>query len=236
MNVTVWMALLAGVASFLSPCCLPLYPSYLSYMTGISVGQLKTGEASGTVRTRVVLHALCFSLGFSVIFFTMAWGAGRLSAVFADYRELIRQLSAILILVMGLFMLGIFQPQFLMKEKKWQISAKPAGFAGSFVIGIGFAAGWSPCVGPILSAILALSLTDDSSWLPLIAAYSVGFAVPFIGLALFLGSARRLLRYSGILMKTGGAVMVLVAILLYTGKLTQITIWFNSRTPDWLQF
>lgn len=236
MNVTVWMALLAGVASFLSPCCLPLYPSYLSYMTGISVGQLKTGEASGTVRTRVVLHALCFSLGFSVIFFTMAWGAGRLSAVFVDYRELIRQLSAILILVMGLFMLGIFQPQFLMKEKKWQISAKPAGFAGSFVIGVGFAAGWSPCVGPILSAILALSLTDDGSWLPLIAAYSVGFAVPFIGLALFLGSARRLLRYSGILMKTGGAVMVLVAILLYTGKLTQITIWFNSRTPDWLQF
>ena len=236
MNVTVWMALLAGVASFISPCCLPLYPSYLSYMTGISVSQLKTGEASGTVRARVVLHAVCFSLGFSVIFFTMAWGAGRLSAVFVDYRELISQLSAILILVMGLFMLGIFQPQFLMKEKKWQVSAKPAGFAGSFVIGVGFAAGWSPCVGPILSAILALSLTEDGSWLPLIAAYSTGFAVPFVGLALFLGSARRILRYSSVLMKTGGAVMVLVAVLLYTGKLTQITIWFNSHTPGWLQF
>jgi cytochrome c-type biogenesis protein len=235
-NVTVWMALLAGIASFISPCCLPLYPSYLSYMTGISVSQLKTGEASGTVRARVVLHAVCFSLGFSVIFFTMAWGAGRLSAVFVDYRELISQLSAILILVMGLFMLGIFQPQFLMKERKWQVSAKPAGFAGSFVIGVGFAAGWSPCVGPILSAILALSLTENGSWLPLIAAYSTGFAVPFVGLALFLGSARRILRYSGVLMKTGGAVMVLVAVLLYTGKLTQITIWFNGHTPGWLQF
>lgn len=235
-NVTVWMALFAGAASFISPCCLPLYPSYLSYMTGISVGQLKSGEASRTIRARVVLHAACFSLGFSVVFFTMAWGAGQLSALFVDYRDLIRQLSAILILVMGLFMLGLFRPQLLLKEKKWQLSAKPAGFAGSFVIGIGFAAGWSPCVGPILSAILALSLTDDGSWLPLIAAYSLGFAVPFIGLALFLGSARRLLQYSNVLMKTGGAVMVFIAFLLYTGKLTRITIWFNSHTPDWLQF
>lgn len=235
-DVTLWMALLAGVASFISPCCLPLYPSYLSYMTGISVGQLKSGETSGTVRTRVVLHAACFSLGFSVIFFTMAWGAGQLADLFADYRMLIRQLSAIFILVMGLMMLGIFRPQFLMKERKWQLSAKPAGYFGSFFIGIGFAAGWSPCVGPILSAILALSLTGDGAWLPLIAAYSAGFAVPFIGLALFLGSARRLLKYSSLLMKTGGAMMVLVAILLYTDKLTQITIWFNRHTPGWLQF
>jgi cytochrome c-type biogenesis protein len=235
-DVTVWMAFLAGIASFISPCCLPLYPSYLSYMTGISVTQLKAGTDLQSARLRTILHSVFFALGFSVVFFTMAWGAGQLSDLFIDHKNLIRQLSALLILVMGLFMLGIFQPQFLMKERKWQASAKPAGYVGSFIIGIGFAAGWSPCVGPILSAILALSLSKSGSWLPLISAYSLGFAIPFVVLAMFLGSTRKILRYSNLLMKAGGAVMVVIAFLLYTDRLTRITIWFNEHTPSWLQF
>lgn len=235
-DITVWMAFLAGLASFISPCCLPLYPSYLSYMTGLSVGQLKSGANPGLVRWRTVAHSIFFSLGFSVVFFTLGWGAGQLSELFLNYKDLIRQLSALLILMMGLFMLGIFQPRLLMKERKWHASAKPAGYAGSFVIGVGFAAGWSPCVGPILSAILALSLANSGAWLPLISAYSLGFALPFIGLALFLGSTRRLLRYSGLLMKLGGGVMVVIAVLLYTDRMTRITIWFNQHTPSWLQF
>lgn len=235
-DVTVMVAFLAGLASFISPCCLPLYPSYLSYMTGVSVGQLKAGGDAAAVRLRTMLHAAFFSLGFTVVFFTLGWGAGQLSELFFDYKNLIRQLSALLILLMGLFMLGLFQPRFLMKEFKWRTSIKPAGYAGSFVVGIGFAAGWSPCVGPILSAILALSVAEKGAWLPLISAYSLGFAVPFVALAFFLGSARRLLRYSNAFMKAGGVIMVLMGILLYTGKLTRITIWFNSHTPDWLKF
>lgn len=236
MDVTVGMAFLAGMASFISPCCLPLYPSYLSYMTGISVSQLKSGADAGAARARTLLHSVFFSLGFSVVFFTLAWGAGQLSDLFIGHKDLIRQLSAILILVMGLFMLGIFQPQFLMKERKWHASVKPAGYAGSFVIGVGFAAGWSPCVGPILSAILALALAKNGAWLPLISAYSLGFAIPFVALALFLGSTRFILRYSNLFMKTGGAVMVFIAYLLYTDHMTRITIWFNAHTPGWLQF
>ncbi|MDF2921979.1 MAG: ccdA [Paenibacillaceae bacterium] len=235
-DVTVWMAFLAGMASFISPCCLPLYPSYLSYMTGISVSELKSGSDNGRARIRTVLHSVCFSFGFSVVFFTLGWGAGQLSDLFIDYKDLIRQLAAILILLMGLFMLGVFQPQFLMKERKWRVSAKPAGYAGSFLIGVGFAAGWSPCVGPILSAILALSLARNGEWLSLISAYSLGFAIPFIILALFIGSTRAILRYSGFLMKAGGGMMVLIAVLLYTDRMTRITIWFNRHTPDWLQF
>lgn len=235
-DVTVWMAFLAGIASFISPCCLPLYPSYLSYMTGITVSQLKSGTDTKAARSRTVLHSIFFSLGFSVVFFTLGWSAGQLSDLFIDHKDLIRQLAAILILVMGLFMLGIFQPQFLMKERKWQTSMKPAGYAGSFLIGIGFAAGWSPCVGPILSAILALSVAQNGSWLPLITAYSLGFAIPFIAMALFLGSTRWILQYSNILMKIGGVVMVLIAILLYTDRMARITIWFNDITPSWLQF
>ena len=235
-DVTVWMAFFGGVASFISPCCLPLYPSYLSYMTGISVSQLKSGAGIRETQLRSVAHAICFSLGFSVVFFTLGWSAGLLKDLFIGHKDLIRQLSAILILIMGLVMLGLFQPQLLMKERKFQLQAKPAGYAGSFVIGIGFAAGWSPCVGPILSGILALSLTSPSGWLPFITAYSIGFAVPFIALAFFIGSARRLLRYSNVLMKIGGAVMLVIAFLLYTDQMTRITIWFNERTPDWLRF
>jgi cytochrome c-type biogenesis protein len=235
-DITVWMAFFAGIASFISPCCLPLYPSYLSYMTGISVSQLKSGSDAAAVRLRTVLHSIFFALGFSVVFFTLGWSAGLLRDIFIDYKDLIRQLSAILILLMGLFMLGIFQPQFLMKERKWQVRMKPAGYAGSFVIGVGFAAGWSPCVGPILSTILALSLSGNVSWLPYITAYSLGFAIPFIVLAFFIGSTRWILRFSNLFMKIGGAVMIMIAILLYTGRMEKITIWFNAHTPGWLQF
>lgn len=235
-DVTIWMALFAGIASFISPCCLPLYPSYLSYMTGISVGELKSSGHAGTVRLRTVLHSVFFALGFSTVFFTLGWGAGQLSELFINHKDLIRQLAAILILVMGLFMLGIFQPQFLMKEWKWRSGMKRAGYAGTFLIGIGFAAGWSPCVGPILSAILALSVSESGAWLPLMTAYSLGFAIPFVALAFFIGSTKWILRYSNGLMKAGGAVMIVIAILLYTDRMTRITIWFNAHTPSWLQF
>ncbi|WP_282941407.1 cytochrome c biogenesis protein CcdA [Paenibacillus sp. RC67] len=235
MEVNLWIALWAGVASFISPCCLPLYPSYLSYITGISVSQLKDGSAVG-VRKRTVLHTLCFILGFSIIFYSLGWGAGLVSNFFIDYKDLLRQIAAILIFAMGLFLLGIFQPQWLMRERKLQWKFKPAGYLGSVVIGMGFAAGWSPCIGPILSAILALAATSPDSWLPLITAYSLGFAIPFFILAFFIGSTKWILRYSSKIMKIGGGLMIIMAVLLYTDQMTRITIWLNSITPDYLKF
>jgi cytochrome c-type biogenesis protein len=236
MQVNVAIAFAAGIASFISPCCLPLYPSYLSYMTGISVGDLKSSENRKDKMARTMLHSLCFVLGFSVIFYTLGYSAGLLSDLFIDYKRLISQLAAVLILLMGLFMLGVFRPAWLMKERKLQPKWRPAGYLGSFFIGIGFAAGWSPCVGPILSAILGLAASEKGTWLPLVTAYSLGFAIPFLVLAFFLGSTRWILRYSAALMKIGGGIMVLIAILLYTDRMTQITIWFNNQTPDWLRF
>jgi cytochrome c-type biogenesis protein len=137
---------------------------------------------------------------------------------------------------MGLFLLGIFQPQWLMKERKLQWKLKPAGYLGSVLIGIGFAAGWSPCIGPILSAILALAATNPDSWLPLITVYSLGFAIPFLVLAFFIGTTKWILRYSNLIMKIGGGMMVIMAILLYTGQMTRITIWLQQITPAWLIF
>lgn len=235
-QVNLGIAFIGGIASFISPCCLPLYPSYLSYITGISVKQIKDKESSREIRLRTMSHSFFFVLGLCVIFYTLGWSAGFLGDFFKSNQKLIRQLAAILILVMGLFMLGIFQPQWLMKERKFQLKWKPAGYLGSFLVGVGFAAGWSPCVGPILSAILALSATEPGAWLSTITAYSLGFAIPFFVLAFFIGSTRWILKYSERLMKIGGVIMLVLAILLYTDQMTQITIWLNKLTPDWLKF
>jgi cytochrome c-type biogenesis protein len=236
LEINIWIALWAGFASFISPCCLPLYPSYLSYITGISVSQLKDADAGAGVRSRTILHTMCFVIGFSVIFYSLGWGASFISNVFIDYRNLLRQIAAMLIFVMGLFLLGIFQPQWLLKERKLQWKWKPAGYLGSVLIGMGFAAGWSPCIGPILSAILALAATNPDSWLPLITAYSLGFAIPFMVLAFFIGTTKWILRYSATIMKAGGVLMIIMAVLLYTDQMTRITLWLNQITPDWLKF
>ncbi|MBP1962119.1 cytochrome c biogenesis CcdA family protein [Paenibacillus aceris] len=235
-SVNLWIALWAGIASFISPCCLPLYPSYLSYITGISVSELKSGETSSQVRRQTMLHTFSFIVGFSIIFYALGLTAGFLGNFFIDYRDLLRQIAALLIFIMGLFLLGIFQPQWLMKERKLQIKFRPAGYLGSVLVGMGFAAGWSPCVGPILSAILALATTEPGTWFQLTTAYSLGFAIPFFVLSFFIGSTKWILRYSNLIMKIGGGLMVVIAILLYTGKMTQITLWLNTITPDWLKF
>jgi len=233
-NINAGLAFAAGLASFISPCCLPLYPSYLSYITGLSVQQLKTGGNTKEVRLRTLSHTLAFIAGFSVVFYTLGFGAGLFGQFFNGQRDLIRQLSAILIIVMGLFLLGIFQPQFMLRERKLNLKWKPAGYIGSFIFGIGFSAGWSPCIGPILTAIIALSASEPGTWFTLITAYSLGFAIPFFILAFFLGGARRILKYSGLLMKVGGVIMVLMGILLFTDQMVKITIWLQQITPDWM--
>ncbi|MGG1551645.1 MULTISPECIES: cytochrome c biogenesis CcdA family protein [Paenibacillus] len=235
-SVNMWIALWAGIASFISPCCLPLYPSFLSYITGISVSELKSGKTSRQARTQTMLHTLSFIVGFSIIFFALGLTAGFIGNFFIDYRDLLRQIAALLIFVMGLFLLGIFQPQWLMKERKFSIKFRPAGYVGSVFVGMGFAAGWSPCVGPILSAILALAATEPGTWAQLTTAYSLGFAIPFFVLSFFIGSTKWILRYSSLIMKIGGGLMIVIAILLYTGKMTQITLWLNTITPDFLKF
>ncbi|MEK8132776.1 cytochrome c biogenesis protein CcdA [Paenibacillus filicis] len=234
MELNFWIALWAGLISFISPCVLPLYPSFLSYITGVSVGKLKDEQSSKEIRFKLVTHTLCFILGFSIIFYSLGLGANIVASAFFDNRELLRQLSAIFIFVMGLFLLGIFRPQWLMRERKLQIKSRPAGYLGSLLIGIGFAAGWSPCIGPILSAMLVLAASEPNSWLPLITAYSLGFAIPFFVLAFFIGSTKWILKYSSAMMKVGGSVMLLIAVLLYTDQMTRITIWLQSITPAWI--
>ncbi|MNJ43736.1 cytochrome c biogenesis CcdA family protein [Paenibacillus bouchesdurhonensis] len=235
-DINVLVAFGAGVASFISPCCLPLYPSYLSYITGMSVQKLKTEQNKREVRMKTMTHTLAFILGFSVVFYTLGFGAGLFGEFFVSNRDLIRQISAILIILMGLFLLGIFQPQFLLKERKMDIKMKKTGYAASFIFGIGFSAGWSPCVGPILAAIISLAVSEPGAWLSLITAYTLGFALPFFILAFFIGSTKWITRYSGSIMKIGGAIMLLMGVLLFTNQMAKITIWLQQITPEWLKF
>ncbi|KIL34341.1 cytochrome C biogenesis protein [Cohnella kolymensis] len=232
-DLNIGIAFAAGFASFISPCCLPLYPAYLSYITGVSVSQIKT-DTSSSMRFKTMSHTLFFILGFSVVFFALAYGANALADTFIEYQDTIRQISAIFIVLMGLFLLGIFQPQLLMKEKKLNIRWKPAGYVGSFIFGVGFSAGWSPCIGPILGSILLLAASNPGTWAGLTTAYSLGFAVPFFALAFFLGSTRWILKYSNMLMKIGGVMMILMGILLFTDRMSYIVIYLQRITPVWL--
>ncbi|KKC46159.1 MULTISPECIES: cytochrome c biogenesis CcdA family protein [Paenibacillus] len=234
-SVNIGLAFAAGIASFVSPCCLPLYPSYLSYITGISVTELKSDNPGREVRRRTMSHTLFFILGFSLVYYTLGYGTNRFAEVFADYQDLIRQLSAILIMLMGLFLIGLFQPKALMRDFKMPVKLR-SGYLGSFIFGIGFSAGWSPCVGPILAAILALAASDPGTWFGLTTAYALGFAIPFFVLAFFIGSTRWIVRYSSVLMKIGGALMLVMGVLLFTNKMSVITIYLNGITPEWLRF
>ncbi|WP_036605515.1 cytochrome c biogenesis CcdA family protein [Paenibacillus assamensis] len=234
MTISIGIAFLAGIASFFSPCCLPLYPSYLSLITGMSVQQLKEEQSKREVRKKILLHTLFFILGFSVVFYTLGLVAGVFGSMLVQYRELVRQVAAIFIIVMGLMLLGIFQPQLLMRERKWNVAGKRGSYGGSFLFGIGFSAGWSPCVGPILGAILGLAAQDPGSWFWLSTVYAIGFALPFFVLGFFIGSTRWLVKYSGVLMKVGGVLMIVMGILLFTDQMARMNAWLQGVTPDWL--
>ena len=226
MSPSIWLAFGAGFLSFISPCCLPLYPSYISYITGISVADLK-GDRSLVLR-QAMIHTIFFVIGFSIIFISLGLTATFIGSMFTQYQDLIRQLGGVLIFVMGLFMIGWFKPSLFMKEKRLDLAKKPAGYLGSVLVGVSFAAGWTPCVGPILTAVLAVSASNPNQGIPLILSYTFGFAIPFIIMSLFIGRTKWILQHSQKMMKVGGAIMILLGILLYTDKMTDITIWLIS--------
>lgn len=234
MDVTIWVAFAAGLISFFSPCVLPLYPAYISYITGISVSKLST-DTSRQVRSKILLHTLFFVIGFSLIFFALGYLSGLFSILFGEYRDLVSQIAGIFIIVMGLFLLGVFKPQLLMREFKMKWNIKPLGYFGSLLIGIGFAAGWTPCIGPILSSILALAM-ESGNWVGLMTGYSIGFAIPFFVMGFFIGSTRWITKYSNAILKVGGVVLIIMGFLLFTGQMLQITHWLERITPEWMRF
>ncbi|UVI31149.1 cytochrome c biogenesis CcdA family protein [Paenibacillus spongiae] len=223
-DLTLWIVFGAGFLSFISPCCLPLYPSFLSYITGVSVEDLK--ESGGMVQKQALLHTVFFIIGFSIIFFALGLSASLVGGLFSENQDLIRQLGGIMVAVFGMVMMGIITPKLFMKNIRFEWKRRPVGYLGSVLVGITYAAGWTPCVGPILAAVLALGVSNPSQAMIYTASYTIGFAIPFFIMAFFIGKMKWMLNYSNRMMKIGGALMILTGVLLYTDKMTDITIFF----------
>jgi cytochrome c-type biogenesis protein len=232
-DINIFLAFGAGFLSFISPCCLPLYPAFLSYITGVSVSELK--EENALFQKRALLHTTFFLIGFSIIFLLLGLSTTFIGEMFVTYQSLIRRIGAILMIFFGLVIVGFIKPQFLMKDKKVMFQNRPSGYFGSVLIGLGFAAGWTPCTGPILAAVLSLSLTNPDAGLIYMGAYSLGFAVPFFILSFFIGKLNWIKRNSNNIMRFGGIVMILMGIILYFNWLTDLTSFLITNFFDGFQ-
>ena len=234
--VGVFLALGAGALSFLSPCVFPIFPAYMSYITGISVKDLQ-GEHDKKIRGKLLSHSLFFLLGVSLVFISLGASASFLgqwaqNLLIGDTGLLIQRIAGIFIIFMGLFVAGWVTIPALMKEKRFQQTKKPVGLLGTFFVGLGFAAGWTPCIGPIFGSILMLAASDPGQGVFYTVFYVIGFALPFVILTFFLGSTRWIVKYSGIIMKVGGVLMITMGIVLLLGLMPRISAFLLDLVND----
>jgi cytochrome c-type biogenesis protein len=232
----VLVAFLAGLLSFLSPCVLPLVPSYIAFVTGASgVAEL------GARRHLALLHALLFVAGFTIVFIALGATATELGRMLHAYQRWMERVGGALIILFGLYLLGALRLPFLAREARVQLSDKPLGYLGSVLVGMAFAAGWTPCIGPILGSILLYTSTraDLAQGLGLLLAYSLGLALPFLAAAwaleAFLGWFQRFRRYIGWVERVAGALLLVAGVLMLTGSFTILSGWFQRLTPGFLK-
>ena len=235
-DTTIVAALLAGLVSFLSPCVLPLVPPYLVYLAGTSLERLADAEAEPRVRRETLAAAMLFVAGFSTVFVGLGAGASAIGALLRFYSNEIGILAGIVIVVMGLHFLGITPIRLLHREKRLEIQ-RPVGLWGAYVMGLAFAAGWTPCIGPILAAILAIAATEATvaKGAGLLAVYSLGLGVPFIIAAFavepFAAFLARFRAHLGHMEKVMGGLLVLTGIAFLAGFFTQFNNWMLETFP-----
>lgn len=230
-QVNLSVAFLAGLASFISPCVLPLVPSYLSFLTGTSLEDLKR-QSSAAVKARTIVHALAFICGFTVIFVMIGLSASAIGGVFTDHRRDVEIVGGGIIVVFGLHMMGVLRIPLLMMDKRFHVAgARRPSLAVSFLIGLGFAAGWSPCIGPILSLIiLKASQEKVAEATYLLLGYSAGLAIPFLIVAAAitqsLGALDRIKRFLPAIEATSGGILVATGLVVATDQFTRIAGFF----------
>jgi len=235
-SVTFAVAFLAGLLSFLSPCVLPLVPSYLGFVTGMSLDDLRAGAD----RKAILVPALVFVAGFSLVFLFMGLAATFLGQLFQLYRDWIARVGGVLIVIFGLHLLGVFRIAPFMRERRLQLQSKPAGLLGAGIAGFVFGAGWTPCIGPVLGTVLTLASVraNTGTALFLLGFYSLGLAVPFIAAALmtgsFLNTSKRLRFALPLIEKVSGAMLLVVGVLLVSGSFTRLAAFFARYTPAFL--
>jgi cytochrome c-type biogenesis protein len=228
-DVSIPMAFLAGFLSFLSPCVLPLLPSYVSFITGVSFEKLTSGEDRKRVRFLTITNSLAFVSGFSAVFISLGASSSFIGQLLYKHQEWIRIGGGILVIVFGLFISGIIKLDFLLKERRVHLHGRPAGYLGSFLIGMTFAAAWSPCIGPILGAILLYAAAEGSAsyGLKLLSAYSLGLALPFflssLAINIFLSYSKVLYRFMRVIMLLSGLLLIIFGIMLLSNKVRELS-------------
>ena len=236
-NIGILTAFAAGLISFLSPCVLPLVPSYISYIAGRSVGH-RTGNGVAIVRAQAVGLSACFVLGFSTIFILLGASATLLGQLFLSYRYELNIVAGVVVIGFGLLTLGVIRPWWLLRDLRFNTSLAGGQPIAAYLLGIAFAFGWTPCIGPILGAILTVSAASAtvSNGIALLGIYSLGLGVPFILAAIFTdGLLARLNAFNRVgrtLKAVAGAAMVLMGTAMITGYLTVFSFWLLETFPS----
>ena len=227
-SVSFPLAFAAGVVSFLSPCVLPVVPSYLAFVSGLTLDELEEGSASGA-RRAAVLHSVLFVLGFTAVFMTLGWAATAAGQAFARLLPWLNRLGGVALILFGLYLAGLLRIGALSRGARFHLASRPSGMAGSFLVGVAFGAGWTPCIGPILASILlyaSLEATQGEGAL-LLATYAVGLGIPFVAASAmfngFLAGVDRVKKWMVPLGRVAGAVLVLVGVLMVTGSYATLT-------------
>ena len=237
LDVSFGAALLAGLLSFVSPCVLPIVPPYLAYLAGISFQELSGENVSATMRRRIVLASLFFVLGFTTVFVALGATASFIGQTIAQYFGVLSVIAGVLIIIMGLHFLGVFRISMLYREARVNVASKPAGFLGSYIMGLAFAFGWTPCVGPVLATILFVAGTEDTALrgAGLLAVYSLGIGLPFMLAAFFasrfLNWANRFKQHMRKIEIAMGGLLVVTGILFVTGSMSRIAQWLLDTFP-----
>ena len=245
-DITIIGAFTAGILSFISPCVLPLVPPYMAYIAGVNITELmepgpQEGDAASpepaALTKRMLAIALVFVLGFSTIFVALGASASAIGQLLRQYMDILATVAGIIIIIMGLHFLGLFRLAFLMREYRMEVNAKPATYLGAYIMGLAFALGWTPCIGPVLAAILAVAAQEESvaRGALLLSVYSAGLGVPFLVAAAlmkpFIGLVRRFSRYLGLVEKAMGVFLVITGVLFLTGGMQTISAWLIDAFP-----
>ena len=234
-GVSFAVAFAAGRLSFLSPCVLPLIPSYVGFLTGLTVEEMQRRRGAA------LLHAAWFVAGFSFIFMALGASASALGNLLLRYQVWLGRVGGVLVLLFGLYLVGALRPAFLMRERKIELASKPIGYVGSALVGMTFGAAWTPCIGPILGGILTLAAARGSvtQGTLLLGVYALGLAVPFLitafALDRFLAWFQRFRPYIVWVDRVAGALLVLLGILLVTDRFTLLASWLQGLTPEFLK-
>ncbi|MGB3387130.1 MAG: cytochrome c biogenesis protein CcdA [Pseudaminobacter sp.] len=237
LDVSFGGAFLAGLLSFISPCVLPIVPPYLAWLAGLSFEELKSETIDSGTRRRIILAALAFVLGFATVFVALGATASVIGKTIAQYFDILSVVAGVIIITMGLHFIGAFRIGLLYREARIQVNRKPVGMIGAYVMGLAFAFGWTPCVGPVLAAILFVAGSEGTALrgASLLAAYSFGIGIPFILAAVFasrfLAWAARFKRHMHKVEIAMGVLLILTGILFITGQMSAISYWLLETFP-----